>query len=76
MALTTVAATIQPDETLSKLPPSRPERFQRSDFIAAAIVAVVTLGVYIATLAPNVTLEDSGELITAAAKFGLGHPPG
>jgi tetratricopeptide (TPR) repeat protein len=76
MALSTVAATIQPDETLSQLPPSRPERFQRSDFIAAAIVAFVTLGVYIVTLAPNVTLEDSGELITAAAKFGVGHPPG
>src|SRR5476651_781898 len=42
MALTTVAATIQPDDTL----------------------------------APSVTLEDSGELITAAAKFGVGHPPG
>jgi tetratricopeptide (TPR) repeat protein len=76
MALTTVAAVVPPDETLAKLPPSHPERFQRSDFIAAAIVFFVTLGVYITTLAPNVTLEDSGELITAAAKFGVGHPPG
>src|SRR5471032_3372302 len=76
MALTTVAATIQPDDTLSKLPPSVPERFLRSDWIAAAIVFFVTLGVYVATLAPNVTLEDSSELITAAAKFGVGHPPG
>jgi tetratricopeptide (TPR) repeat protein len=76
MALTTVASTIQPDETLRNIPPSYPERFQRSDFIAAAIVFLVTLGVYIFTLAPNVTLEDSGELITAAAKFGVGHPPG
>jgi tetratricopeptide (TPR) repeat protein len=76
MSLTTVAATIQPDETLSHLPPSRPERFQRSDFIAAGLVFFITVGVYIATLAPNVTLEDSGELITAAAKFGVGHPPG
>jgi tetratricopeptide (TPR) repeat protein len=76
MSLTTVATTVRPDETLSKLPPSRPERFQRSDFIAAGLVFFITLGVYIATLAPNVTLEDSGELITAAAKFGVGHPPG
>jgi tetratricopeptide (TPR) repeat protein len=76
MALTTVAATVQPDETLARLPPSTPERFLRSDFIAAGLVFLVTLGVYIATLAPNVTLEDSGELITAAAKFGVGHPPG
>jgi tetratricopeptide (TPR) repeat protein len=76
MALTTVAATIQPDETLAKLAPSRPERFQASDFIASGLVFLITLCVYIATLAPNVTLEDSGELITAAAKFGVGHPPG
>jgi len=76
MSLTTVAAPIQPDETIRNLPPSRPERFQRSDFIAAGLVFLITLGVYIATLAPNVTLEDSGELITAAAKFGVGHPPG
>jgi tetratricopeptide (TPR) repeat protein len=76
MSLTTVAATVQPDPVLAKLPPSQPERFQRSDFIAAAIVWLVTFGVYVATLAPNVTLLDSGELITAAAKFGVGHPPG
>jgi tetratricopeptide (TPR) repeat protein len=76
MSLTTVASPVQPDAVLLNLPPSRPERFQRSDFIAAAFVFIITLGVYIATLAPNVTLEDSGELITAAAKFGVGHPPG
>jgi tetratricopeptide (TPR) repeat protein len=76
MSLTTVAANVVPDESLARLPPSKPERFQRSDFIAAAIVFFVTFGVYFATLAPNVTLEDSGELITAAAKFGVGHPPG
>jgi tetratricopeptide (TPR) repeat protein len=76
MSLTTVAATLQPDETLRHLPPSHPERFQKSDFIASGLVFFITLGVYIATLAPSVTLEDSGELITAAAKFGVGHPPG
>jgi len=76
MSLTTVASVIKPDESLLNLPASRPERFQRSDFIAAGLVFLVTLGVYIATLAPNVTLEDSGELITAATKFGVGHPPG
>lgn len=76
MSLTTVAAPVQPDDASRRLPASRPEKFQRSDFIAASLVFLVTLGVYIATLAPNVTLEDSGELITAAAKFGVGHPPG
>ncbi len=76
MSLTTVAAPIKPDPFLAQLPKSYPERFQRSDFFAAGVVFVVTLAVYVATLAPTVTLEDSGELITAAAKFGCGHPPG
>ena len=76
MSLTTIAGPVQPDATISLLPPSKPERFQRSDFIAAAFVFFLTLGVYIATLSPTVTLEDSGELITGAAKFGVPHPPG
>jgi len=76
MSLTTVAAPITGHEETFHLPPSHPERFQRSDFIAAALVFFITLGVYIATLAPSVTLEDSGELITGAVKFGVPHPPG
>lgn len=76
MSSTTVAGPVLPPEPLPVLTPSSPERFQLSDFIAAGIVLAITLGLYICTLAPNVTLEDSGELITAAAKFGVGHPPG
>jgi hypothetical protein len=76
MSLTTIAAPVQPNSLRAQLPPSRPERFQRSDFIAAALVFVITLGVYLATLSPSVTLEDSGELITGAATFGVPHPPG
>jgi len=76
MSLTTIAGPVVPDARLAALPPSHPECFQRSDFIAAAFVFLITFGVYLATLAPNVTLEDSGELITAAAKFGVPHPPG
>lgn len=34
------------------------------------------LAVYLCTLAPTVTGEDSGELITAAYFFGVPHPPG
>ena len=44
--------------------------------MAAAVVFAVTLLVYVLTLAPSVTLEDSGELITGAADFGVPHPPG
>ena len=76
MSLTTIAGPVIPDPRLASLPPSHSERFQRSDFIAAGLVTLITFAVYVATMAPNVTLEDSGELITAAAKFGVPHPPG
>ena len=75
-SLTTIAAPVKTGEKWGQLPPSRPERFQPSDFIAAALVFFITLGVYLATMAPNVTLEDSGELITGAVTFGVPHPPG
>jgi len=76
VSLTTIASPVQPDRTRALLPDSRPERFQRSDFVAAALVFGITLLVYVLTLAPSVTLEDSGELITGAAAFGVPHPPG
>ncbi|HSI84458.1 MAG: DUF2723 domain-containing protein [Candidatus Methylacidiphilales bacterium] len=55
-------------------PPSPP--WLRQDYVALIVVFIITLGVYIATMAPSVTLEDSGELVTGAAAFGVPHPPG
>jgi len=40
------------------------------------LVFLVSLAVYWLTLAPTVTLVDSGELIVAARFFGVAHPPG
>lgn len=45
-------------------------------WIASGTVAIVALGVYVATLAPTVTLVDSGELIVTANGLGVAHPPG
>ena len=42
----------------------------------AALVFVLSLLLYIWTLAPTVTLVDSGELIIAARSLGVAHPPG
>ena len=39
-------------------------------------VALPLFVLYLATLAPTVTGEDSGELITAAHELGVAHPPG
>jgi len=43
---------------------------------SAALVFFAALFVYIWTLAPTVTLVDSGELIVAARFLGVAHPPG
>ncbi len=45
-------------------------------FIAAGAVFVFSLLLYVITLAPTVTLVDSGELILAAHTAGVAHPPG
>jgi len=50
--------------------------FHRPDWIAFAAATLVTLAVYLFTLAPNVTLEDSGELATASMYAGVPHAPG
>lgn len=50
--------------------------FLPSDGLAAMVTFLLALFVYLATLAPSVTLEDSGELVTGAALFGVPHPPG
>lgn len=44
--------------------------------VAGWAVGLLTLALYLYTLAPSVTLEDSGEYITAAATLGVTHPPG
>ncbi len=50
--------------------------FHGKALASAAVVFVVALVVYGRTLAPTVTLVDSGELIVAARFLGVAHPPG
>ena len=50
--------------------------FRRSDWRSFWIVLVATFGVYFHTLAPTLTLEDSGELAVASDYMGVPHPPG
>ena len=42
----------------------------------AVLAFIISLAVYIKTLAPTVTWGDSGELITAAYTLGVAHPSG
>jgi hypothetical protein len=48
----------------------------RSNWILAFALVMGAAIVYILTLAPTVTSEDSGEFIAAAYGWGVAHPPG
>src|SRR6266487_5326966 len=48
----------------------------RAELFCAGTVFVIALILYSWTLAPTVTLTDSGELIVVAQGLGVAHPPG
>src|SRR4051812_41019213 len=48
----------------------------QAELLCAGSVFLVALLVYTWTLAPTVTLTDSGELIVVAQGLGVAHPPG
>jgi tetratricopeptide (TPR) repeat protein len=53
-----------------------PPMFRRFDWLALLITFAAIWAVYLWTLAPEVTLEDSGELCTGSFYAGIPHPPG
>ena len=50
--------------------------FRKIDWIALAVAFLGVWVVYLYTLAPELTLEDSGELCTGSFYAGIPHPPG
>ena len=50
--------------------------FRRSDWWSFWTVLLASFAVYFYTLAPTLTLEDSGELAVASDYLGVPHPPG
>ena len=63
-------------EAPSKPVVSRARFYARRDWLAAALTGAVAFIVYLCSLAPSVTLDDSGALTTAAFQLGGPHPPG
>lgn len=58
-------------------PPAKlPPLFRRFDWLAMLVAFGVVWVVYFLTLAPELTLEDSGELCTGSFYAGIPHPPG
>jgi tetratricopeptide (TPR) repeat protein len=78
----------QPRDAKKRVRPERPAESDRQtgeskavsfswlELICAGAVFLVALIVYRWTLAPTVTLTDSGELIVVAQGLGVAHPPG
>ena len=61
-----------PAPTRVKVPPM----FRKFDWLALACAFIGVWIVYLWTLAPEQTLEDSGELCTGSYYAGIPHPPG
>ena len=53
-----------------------PPLFRPSDWISCIITMLVVFAGYLYTLAPDLTLEDCGELATGSFYAGVPHPPG
>src|ERR1700722_6824303 len=63
-------------EAVPAVKTSIPPFFRRIDWLALAVIVVPVFTGYLLTLAPDVTLEDSGELATGSFYAGVPHPPG
>ncbi|MEI6562958.1 MAG: DUF2723 domain-containing protein [bacterium] len=50
--------------------------FKPEDWIAAVLTTLISGLAFFYYMAPEVTLQDSGELVTGAFSFGVPHPPG
>src|SRR6185312_8079450 len=62
---------------LAAAPPVKPPRlFRTVDWAALIITFVFVFVAYYLTIAPEMTLEDSGELATGSFYAGIPHPPG
>lgn len=71
---------VKPEESIPPAAPVAqgpvPPMFRRLDWITFGVTTFVVLIAYYFTLAPNVTLEDSGELSIGSYYAGVPHPPG
>ena len=68
-AVPTPDVLVEPTESLKHF-------FKPEDWVAALITTLISGLAFYYYMAPEVTLQDSGELVTGAFSFGVPHPPG
>src|SRR5215469_4886509 len=66
----------KPEAPVSEAPSRVQSLFRKMDWLALLIAFIGVWIVYLYTLAPEQTLEDSGELCTGSFYAGIPHPPG
>src|SRR2546423_9253345 len=75
-AAKTQPASTAPPSNIAPPVAATPPLFRRTDWLTFLITfGVVWIGYYL-TMAPELTLEDSGELATGSFYAGIPHPPG
>src|SRR6478609_9944852 len=72
----TAAPTPSPVNPPEVIPTKTPPLFRRTDWLTFFITTLVVWLGYYWTLAPDLTLEDSGELAVGSFYAGIPHPPG
>jgi tetratricopeptide (TPR) repeat protein len=70
------AASAAKSPALTPTPVHVPPLFRKIDWFTFAVTTVLVLIGYYLTLAPDLTLEDSGEMAVASYYAGIPHPPG
>ena len=63
-------------EPAASQPTVIPPLFRAVDWLTFAITLLVVMAGYLYTIAPDLTLEDSGELAVGSMYAGVPHPPG
>ena len=58
------------------IPTNLPPLFRKFDWLTAGVGFLLVWTIYFLTMAPELTLEDSGELVTGSVYAGIPHPPG
>ena len=66
----------KPATSVPEVPAHVPPLFRKMDWFALTVAFLGVWIVYLWTLAPELTIEDSGELCTGSFYAGIPHPPG